>query len=68
MNPIFWTSKRHSSLVMVTPSYNVLPAISENWKRPWRIAINTQLRFSASKLTKLVSSRSIPRVEIYGPR
>ena len=53
---------------MVTPSYNVLPAISENWKRPWRIAINTQLRFSASKLTKLVSSRSIPRAEIYGPR
>ena len=62
MNPTFWSSKRHSSLYRFANSNNSLPAISDNWVRTWALLITTQLRFSASKLTKLKSERNLPTV------
>ena len=62
MSPIFWSSKRHSSVYMYAYSNSSLPAISDIWTRLWYLTIITQLRFSASKLTKLESSRNVPMV------
>ena len=58
--PIFFSSKRHSTLYMFVYSNNALPAISDMWQRLWNLRFTTQLRFSSSKLTKLGAVAKVP--------